>query len=576
VVKEDWLKIKQEDIVDLGGIGLLYHYDNSPTLALTSVYCDTNWQIWRFDTAPRNYWENIENQREFLEWVALLYDIVDDEGWYGITCKQYIDAGGKGLLMRYDMSPSSMLMTCFTNINWLPWKFETISRRYWENSSNQRQFFDYLAEKYAINSTEDWYEMKQEDIMDNGGSSLLYNFHDNSPSLALMRIYPDMEWQPWRFESAPGNYWDDMENQRIFFDWIFDQLEMNDATDWYQIHQIDIIKLGGGALLRFYHDNSHIRALTRIYPEIDWQPWRFSNVPKGHWENRENQLEFFDWIAEELNIQYSQDWYELLNRETLTHFGGRYLLCHHHGDMIWKALETAYPDSHFQAWKFDGNRWKSQKNNREDFMDWMEDRYGVSHPIQWYSMTKDRLMEYRYGRGLLNLYGGSLLDILRERYPGISWQSEKWMLGSSSRSHRLLYGSLRSLLDSNIELECEWALFGYKYVHESRNRPMQFDLWIPRFNIAMEYQGVQHFMEHRFVHFEEDMAQQSKRDDSKSRVCNALDIRLISIPFWWSIEVDRISDLLQRVLPFVCTPIFKCFLSFALERCICNRFIETH
>ncbi len=45
-----------------------------------------------------------------------------------------------------------------------------------------------------------------------------------------------------------------------------------------------------------------------VYPEYDWIPWKFKQVPRGFWADEKNHRKFFDWLAKELNMKTLQDW----------------------------------------------------------------------------------------------------------------------------------------------------------------------------------------------------------------------------------------------------------------------------
>jgi hypothetical protein len=51
---------------------------------------------------------------------------------------------------------------------------------YWKDLSNQRQFFDQVATELSLKSLEDWYKVKQEDVIKRGGSTLLSHYYGGS------------------------------------------------------------------------------------------------------------------------------------------------------------------------------------------------------------------------------------------------------------------------------------------------------------------------------------------------------------------------------------------------------------
>jgi hypothetical protein len=59
----------------------------------------------------------------------------------------------------------------------LLYRYEICSNLYLQDFfgdyDNQRQYFDWLAEKLEFSSVEDWYKIKAKDVIDSGGIALL-------------------------------------------------------------------------------------------------------------------------------------------------------------------------------------------------------------------------------------------------------------------------------------------------------------------------------------------------------------------------------------------------------------------
>ena len=52
-----------------------------------SVLNEFPWKPWLFPRVPDHFWENLENQRKFMEWLANKLNINKIEGWYSVTQK---------------------------------------------------------------------------------------------------------------------------------------------------------------------------------------------------------------------------------------------------------------------------------------------------------------------------------------------------------------------------------------------------------------------------------------------------------------------------------------------------------
>lgn len=139
----------------------------------------------------------------------------------------------------------------------------------------------------------------------------------------LSTIYPDYDWLPWKFNKAHHNFWDDVNNQRKFMNWVGKEINIKQLDDWYKVTSYvfdkfykkliclkDVIKLGGSRLLSLYND-SISKLLSTIYPQHEWLPWKFSKTPKYHWDSTKNQKEFMEWVSKQLNIKEMSDWYRV-------------------------------------------------------------------------------------------------------------------------------------------------------------------------------------------------------------------------------------------------------------------------
>jgi hypothetical protein len=68
--------------------------------------------------------------------------------------------------------------------------------------------------------------------------------------------------------------------------------------------------IGGGGLLHLYN-NSPSHLLSKLYPDYDWLPWKFTVCPHNFWDNESNQRKFMDWASNELKIKAMSDWYSV-------------------------------------------------------------------------------------------------------------------------------------------------------------------------------------------------------------------------------------------------------------------------
>jgi hypothetical protein len=75
-------------LCDIGGKALIdLKYNSSPSQLLAEVHPEYDWLPWRFEKCPRNYWDDMKNQRKFMDWASKQLDIKDMSDWYKLTYK---------------------------------------------------------------------------------------------------------------------------------------------------------------------------------------------------------------------------------------------------------------------------------------------------------------------------------------------------------------------------------------------------------------------------------------------------------------------------------------------------------
>ena len=234
-------------------------------------------------------------------------------------------------------------------LTFTPMRFPQTPHGFWKILKHHRQFFDWLANEANIKTQEDWYHLNQEYLNKHKVSRALES-HNKSLITALSRIYPELQWKPWKFNKVPVGYWNYMTSRRHFMDSLSQQLKLRNKNDWYKLTSSIIYKQGGKKILNHVFRGSLHEALREVYPECDWVPWQFSQVPKGYWNSVKNRTYFFDWVAHQLDIKTFKDWYRVSKLDILE-CGSGGLLHSHYGDSHVRALLSIYPKCSWEVWR---------------------------------------------------------------------------------------------------------------------------------------------------------------------------------------------------------------------------------
>jgi hypothetical protein len=75
---------------------------------------------------------------------------------------------------------------------------------------------------------------------------------------------------------------------------------------------------------------------------------------------------------------------------------------------------------------------------------------------------------------------------------------------------------------------------------------MTFDVWIPKLNLALEYQGTQHYSDYQWMG-EDRLDIQFFRDRRKLDACKSNNIHIIQVPHWWDGGIDSLFSTIGKV-----------------------------
>lgn len=63
---------------------LIDQYNGSPAQLLAAVYPEYDWLPWKFERTTNNYWNDLKNQRKFMDWAAKQLNITSVNDWYRV------------------------------------------------------------------------------------------------------------------------------------------------------------------------------------------------------------------------------------------------------------------------------------------------------------------------------------------------------------------------------------------------------------------------------------------------------------------------------------------------------------
>lgn len=135
----------------------------------------------------------------------------------------------------------------------------------------------------------------------------------------------------------------DTKNIEKYFKWAERQLGISQLEQWYPITKAQVAAVGGAGLIKSKFSDSLSTALSSVYPNHEWMPWKFKNVGSRWWAKLENQRRFLDWCASELHIESGSDW-KMVTLTQIYKLGGTSLIKNQYGGSLQRALVAVYPE----------------------------------------------------------------------------------------------------------------------------------------------------------------------------------------------------------------------------------------
>jgi len=325
---------------------------------------------------------------------------------------------------------------------------------------NQKKLIQALGEKIGVRynsdsgkfeNLENWYRVNSSFISQNGGGGL-FAIYKNNLSDILMKIYPDFEWDPLQFIKAPQNYWDSAAHQKLFMDELGVKLGIfpphvekdgvksiltskENMEKWYKVSSKAILENGGGGLLARYK-SSRSNILRSVYPDFDWDPLKFLQVPRNHWADFENQKVFVENLREKLKIKEGEidPWYNVTYKTVVANGGGGLLTLYDGRFPV--LLQKVYPELKFDMWRFPRGSLRIAKDSpeMEEVLSKIEKGLHIKSPIEWQRVSLEQIanLDARFGKvflGRRNL----LAESLTLRYPKENWDHAAFTPRQKSR-----------------------------------------------------------------------------------------------------------------------------------------------
>jgi hypothetical protein len=258
-------------------------YNGSIYKALVASFASHEWMPWRFqaEKVPPGYWTDKSARRRYFDWLQVKLEFNSMEDWYKITKAVIRKNGGSGMLMHYYQdNVREFVMDVCPEYDWKVWKFARSPTTWTRNQLLHKEWFESAAERLGFTTLDAWYNISTPQLASLVGEDPVTPHYGHSLPKALRRCYPDHNWQDWRFRNMNRA---SLVGQKRLLEhaaasaWGWDNT--GDHLDrWYRIKFSDLVRAGLSGLITGRYNSSLVSALRAIYPNHQWDEWRFEKV----------------------------------------------------------------------------------------------------------------------------------------------------------------------------------------------------------------------------------------------------------------------------------------------------------
>jgi len=213
------------------------------------------------------------------------------------------------------------------------------------------------------------------------------------------------------------------------------------------------------------------------------------------------------------------------------------------------ALATAYPE---HVWEkapeskpWPKNTWKDP-NHLRDFFEKCKKELDIQKPEDWHRVSMKQIINLG-GKAIYSY--GNLGDALALAYPKQQWDLNMFSRIGKKSAQRWLALQLKKILPEDTQIFEDFRHPLLTWTDDSISAKMQIDLWIPTYNLAIEYQGEHHFHEITGFGPSGTLALYENRDTLKKTLAAEKNIFFLAIPYWWDGQSSSLRATLHEKFP---------------------------
>eukprot|EP01124_Arcella_intermedia_P011301 TRINITY_DN17716_c0_g1_i1.p1 TRINITY_DN17716_c0_g1~~TRINITY_DN17716_c0_g1_i1.p1 ORF type:complete len:389 (-),score=91.79 TRINITY_DN17716_c0_g1_i1:11-1126(-) len=273
--------------------------------------------------------------------------------------------------------------------------------------------------------------------------------------------------------------------------------------------------------------------LQTHYPELRWGRETWLRMPPFHWGSQETQRFFLDECGKYLDIKTSKDW-QMVEFKTMLNFGAKSLL-----DMygnLYDTLLSIYPEFNldpFHQLIIPRTVWTAPIY-KERVVNAIRDSLCIKEPRDWYRLSANQIANV-LGR---EVGSKKLMKMLQFVFPDERWNTVGFSNKNKKSRQRWLLLKIKELYQNEIIME----EYRPSQIRRVSGVSIELDIYLPTRKLAFEFHGEQHYGDLPKAGFTSWNSRRYK-DQEKFELCEANEIKLIIVPYWWDNQMESLKRL---------------------------------
>lgn len=204
LVATNWYSQSRKKILSTPGAKeVISYHGNSVSRALLDLFPNTRLNISTLQNLSS--WRSVKNRRHFFENYAIKneFDYLNADAWYSQSRTDILSVeGARKILLCHGGSVAQALLDLFPDVVFDPKTLHNLSP--WNSKSNRRAFFEKYARDHGFDPLNpfNWYSQPTKRIISVPGGRSVMMHHSNSPTKALVDLFPEIQLDPDRLRNT--------------------------------------------------------------------------------------------------------------------------------------------------------------------------------------------------------------------------------------------------------------------------------------------------------------------------------------------------------------------------------------